>query len=108
MNERIATIQRTTKETDVALTLNLDGKGEGNIKTGVQFLDHMLALFAKHGLFDLNISCKGDLGVDGHHSVEDIGICLGMAFDKALGDKAGLVRFAHAYFHFGLYSTICG
>ena len=98
MNERIATIQRTTKETDVAVILNLDGKGESNIQTGVQFLDHMLTLFAKHGLFDLDISCKGDLGVDGHHSVEDIGICLGMAFDKALGDKGGLVRFAHAYF----------
>ena len=98
MNERIAKIQRTTKETDVAVMLNLDGKGESNIQTGVQFLDHMLTLFAKHGLFDLDISCKGDLGVDGHHSVEDIGICLGMAFDKALGDKAGLVRFAHAYF----------
>jgi imidazoleglycerol-phosphate dehydratase len=98
MNERIAAIQRTTKETDVAVKLNLDGKGESRIKTGVQFLDHMLTLFAKHGLFDLDISCKGDLGVDGHHSVEDIGICLGMAFDKALGDKAGLVRFAHAYF----------
>jgi imidazoleglycerol-phosphate dehydratase len=98
MNERIATIQRNTKETDVTVTLNLDGKGNGNIQTGVQFLDHMLTLFAKHGLFDLDISCKGDLGVDGHHSVEDIGICLGMAFDKALGDKAGLVRFAHAYF----------
>ena len=98
MNERIAKIQRTTKETDVAVILNLDGKGESNIQTGVQFLDHMLTLFAKHGLFDLDIFCKGDLGVDGHHSVEDIGICLGMAFDKALGDKAGLVRFAHAYF----------
>lgn len=98
MNVRTATISRTTKETDVAVTLNLDGSGESEIRTGVQFLDHMLALFAKHGLFDLRISCKGDLGVDGHHSVEDIGICLGMAFDKALGDKAGLVRFAHAYF----------
>ena len=98
MNERKATIRRTTSETDVSVTLNLDGTGQGTIRTGVQFLDHMLTLFAKHGVFDLDISCKGDLGVDAHHSVEDIGICLGSALDKALGDKAGLVRFAHAYF----------
>jgi imidazoleglycerol-phosphate dehydratase len=68
------------------------------VKTGVEFLDHMLNLFAKHGIFDLEVSCEGDLGVDAHHSVEDIGICLGLAFEKALGDKRGLVRFAHAYF----------
>jgi imidazoleglycerol-phosphate dehydratase len=98
MSGRTATICRTTKETDVALTLNLDGAGLGNVQTGVQFLDHMLNLFAKHGLFDLEISCKGDLEVDAHHSVEDIGICLGMAIDKALGDKEGIVRFAHSYF----------
>jgi imidazoleglycerol-phosphate dehydratase len=98
MNGRLATINRTTKETEIAVTLNLDGKGESNVQTGVQFLDHMLTLFAKHGIFDLNVSCKGDLGVDAHHSVEDIGICLGAAFDKALGDKSGLVRFAHSYF----------
>ena len=98
MNERKATIKRTTTETDVSVTLNLDGTGQGNIQTGVQFLDHMLMLFAKHGVFDLDISCSGDLGVDAHHSVEDIGICLGSALDKALGDKTGLVRFAQAYF----------
>jgi imidazoleglycerol-phosphate dehydratase len=98
MNERTATINRTTNETDVAITLNLDGSGLGNVRTGVQFLDHMLSLFAKHGVFDLDVSCKGDLGVDAHHSVEDIGICLGLALDKALGDKKGLVRFAHSYF----------
>jgi imidazoleglycerol-phosphate dehydratase len=78
--------------------LNLDGSGQGNVNTGVQFLDHMLLLFAKHGLFDLDVSCQGDMGVDAHHSVEDIGICLGLAFEKALGDKSGLVRFAHSYF----------
>ncbi len=78
--------------------LNLDGTGQGSIQTGVQFLDHMLLLFAKHGVFDLEITCRGDLGVDAHHSVEDIGICLGSALDKALGDKSGLIRFAHAYF----------
>ena len=98
MSERTATIKRTTRETDVSVTLDLDGTGKNNIQTGVQFLDHMLTLFAKHGLFDLEITCKGDLGVDGHHSVEDIGLCLGEAFAKALGDKSGLTRFAHAYF----------
>jgi imidazoleglycerol-phosphate dehydratase len=98
MSGRIAAINRTTSETDVTLALNLDGAGQGRVQTGVQFLDHMLNLFAKHGLFDLDISCKGDLGVDAHHSVEDIGICLGLAIDKALGDKEGIVRFAHSYF----------
>jgi imidazoleglycerol-phosphate dehydratase len=98
MSGRTATINRTTKETEVTLALNLDGAGQGRVQTGVQFLDHMLNLFAKHGLFDLDITCKGDLGVDAHHSVEDIGICLGLAIDKALGDKEGIVRFAHSYF----------
>ena len=98
MNGRTATISRTTNETNIALSLNLDGSGQGNVNTGVQFLDHMLLLFAKHGLFDLDVSCQGDMGVDAHHSVEDIGICLGLAFEKALGDKSGLVRFAHSYF----------
>ena len=98
MNERTATITRATSETDVKVTLNLDGSGASEVQTGVQFLDHMLALFAKHGIFDLKVSCKGDLGIDAHHSVEDIGICLGMALDKAVGDKKGLVRFAHAYY----------
>ena len=98
MNERIATISRKTSETDVTITLNLDGGGRSSVQTGVQFLDHMLILFAKHGTFDLDLVCKGDLGIDAHHSVEDIGICLGAAFEKALGDKEGLVRFAHSYF----------
>jgi imidazoleglycerol-phosphate dehydratase len=98
MNERTATISRTTKETDVQVTLNLDGNGRSNIRTGVQFLDHMLTLFAKHGIFDLTVACKGDLGVDAHHSVEDIGICLGQALDKALGNKEGIIRFAHSYY----------
>ncbi len=98
MSERKTTISRKTSETDVSVTLNLDGTGQGSIQTGVQFLDHMLMLFAKHGVFDLEITCRGDLGVDAHHSVEDIGICLGSALDKALGDKSGLIRFAHAYF----------
>jgi imidazoleglycerol-phosphate dehydratase len=98
MNERKATIRRTTKETNIAVALNLDGNGLSNVKTGVQFMDHMLDLFAKHGLFDLDVTCEGDLGVDAHHSVEDIGICLGMAIEKALGEKQGLTRFAHSYF----------
>jgi imidazoleglycerol-phosphate dehydratase len=98
MNRRTATINRKTNETDIAVTLGLDGNGRSEVHTGVQFLDHMLSLFAKHGLFDLDVRCKGDLGIDAHHSVEDIGICLGSALDKALGDKKGLARFAHAYF----------
>jgi imidazoleglycerol-phosphate dehydratase len=98
MEKRAATISRTTNETDVKVTLNLDGSGQGTVETGVPFLDHMLVLFAKHGIFDLSVMCKGDLHIDAHHSVEDIGICLGLALDKALGDKAGIVRFAHSYF----------
>jgi imidazoleglycerol-phosphate dehydratase len=98
MSERKKTVKRKTTETDVSVALNLDGTGQGNIRTGIQFLDHMLTLFAKHGVFDLDVSCEGDLGVDAHHSVEDIGICLGSALDKTLGDKSGLIRFAHAYF----------
>jgi len=98
MKGRTATVSRNTSETNVSVTLNLDGTGVSSIQTGVQFLDHMLTLFAKHGIFDLDVSCKGDLGVDAHHSVEDIGICLGLALEKALGDKKGIVRFAHSYF----------
>jgi len=98
MDGRTASVSRTTKETDVQLKLNLDGSGCGNVQTGVPFLDHMLLLFAKHGIFDLEVQCKGDLEIDPHHSVEDIRICLGMALDKALGDKKGIVRFSHAYY----------
>jgi imidazoleglycerol-phosphate dehydratase len=98
MDERAATINRRTNETDVQVSLNLDGKGEGTVQTGIPFLDHMLLLFAKHGIFDLEVVCRGDLEVDAHHSVEDIGICLGIALHKALGDKQGIVRFAHAYY----------
>jgi imidazoleglycerol-phosphate dehydratase len=98
MTERKASIARTTNETDIRVVLNLDGSGSANVQTGVPFLDHMLNLFARHGIFDLEVACRGDLEVDPHHSVEDIGICLGMALDKALGDKKGIVRFAHSYF----------
>jgi imidazoleglycerol-phosphate dehydratase len=90
---RQATIERATSETDVAVKLAIEGSGESKINTGVGFFDHMLTLFAKHGLFDLEITAKGDLEVDGHHTVEDIGICLGQAFDKALADKQGIARY---------------
>lgn len=90
---RIAEISRKTAETDIMLTLNLDGTGKSQIKTGVGFLDHMLTLFAAHGKFDLEVTCNGDTWVDDHHSAEDIGICLGQAFAKALGDKRGITRY---------------
>ena len=90
---RSAHMKRTTAETDIALTLNLGGTGSCEINTGVGFLDHMLTLFARHGRFDLSVSCKGDTLVDDHHSVEDIGIALGEAFKEALGDKRGIVRY---------------
>ena len=91
---RTATINRNTNETQISLTLNLDGKGTSDIKSGVGFLDHMLTLLAKHGQFDLKVSCKGDTEVDFHHTAEDVGICLGQAFREALGNKAGIVRYA--------------
>ena len=91
---RKACIKRKTGETDIKLSLNLDGKGEGKIKTGCGFLDHMLTLFAKHGRFDLDVVAKGDTYVDYHHTVEDIGISLGLAFKEALGNKAGITRYA--------------
>ena len=90
---RQSEINRKTGETDVRVQLNLDGTGEYSIETGVGFLDHMLELFARHGRFDLKVWCKGDTRVDDHHSTEDIGIALGMAFDKALGDKKGIIRY---------------
>ncbi|HWQ34924.1 MAG TPA: imidazoleglycerol-phosphate dehydratase HisB [Blastocatellia bacterium] len=90
-------IRRKTKETDIRVALKLDGTGRSEISTGLPFLDHMLELFARHGLFDLEISCRGDLHIDDHHSVEDTAICLGRAFAEALGDKAGIVRYGHAY-----------
>ena len=92
---RSADIKRTTAETDITLKLNLDGKGKSKIDSGCAFLDHMLTLFAKHGGFDLTVKCKGDTAVDYHHTTEDIGICLGQAFTKALGDKKGIVRYGN-------------
>ena len=93
---RNAEINRKTAETDIALKLELDGKGKSNIDTGVGFLDHMLTLFAKHGRFDLTVKCEGDTYVDDHHTVEDIGIALGEAFAQALGDKKGINRYGSA------------
>lgn len=90
---RTATITRTTAETDITLTLGLDGRGIAQIDTGCGFLDHMLSLFARHGRFDLAVTCKGDTYVDYHHTTEDIGICLGKAFAQALGGKKGIVRY---------------
>jgi imidazoleglycerol-phosphate dehydratase len=93
MDMRNAAINRTTGETDIALALVIDGTGKSEINTGCGFLDHMLTLFAKHGRFDLNVTCKGDTCVDDHHTVEDIGIVLGKAFAQALGDKKGITRY---------------
>ncbi|MFQ5957325.1 MAG: imidazoleglycerol-phosphate dehydratase, partial [Candidatus Brocadiales bacterium] len=93
---RKSQIDRKTKETDIKLTLELDGQGRCEGSTGVGFLDHMLDLFSRHGLFNLKISAKGDREVDDHHTVEDVGICLGQALKEALGDKRGIVRFGDA------------
>ena len=93
---RAYSITRKTAETDVTVTLNLDGTGTAAIDTGVGFLDHMLTLFAKHARFDLELTCKGDVQIDDHHSTEDTGICLGQAFAAALGDKRGVARYGHA------------
>ena len=93
---RVAEIQRKTKETDVGVKLKLDGAGSSRVNTGLPFLDHMLDLFAKHGLFDLEIVCKGDLEIDDHHSVEDIAITLGQALSQALADKSGIRRYGEA------------
>lgn len=94
---RSAKIERKTGETDITLTLNLDGSGRSSLDTGIGFLDHMLTLFAAHGLFDLEVQARGDLHVDDHHCAEDVFICLGKALDQALGDRRGLVRTAHSY-----------
>ncbi len=92
---RIAEIKRKTNETDIYLKLNLDGKGKSTVDTGIGFLNHMLTLFARHGRFDLEVKCVGDIEVDGHHTTEDIGICLGKALSDALGEKRGINRYGY-------------
>ena len=94
---RTALVERSTRETAIRLELALDGQGKANIQCGVGFMEHMLTLLAVHGFFDLNVQAKGDLHVDAHHTVEDLGICLGQAFAQALGDKSGISRYGHAY-----------
>jgi imidazoleglycerol-phosphate dehydratase len=94
---RVGAVERRTRETEIVLRLDLDGEGRSRIATGVGFLDHMLTSLATHARFDLDVRCKGDLHVDAHHSVEDVGIALGQALKQALGDKKGIVRFGHAY-----------
>ena len=94
---RIATVQRDTKETQIRVAVNLDGTGVSRLETGIGFFDHMLDQIARHGLIDLDIDCQGDLHIDGHHTVEDVGITLGQAVAQAVGDKKGLTRYGHAY-----------
>ena len=96
MNLRVGEVNRKTSETDITVSINLDGKGDSKIVTGVGFFDHMLTAFAKHGLFDLNIEVKGDLEVDCHHTIEDTGIALGQAIGKGLGEKKGINRFGNS------------
>ena len=96
-SERIAEVRRDTKETQIRVRVNLDGTGQATLNTGIGFFDHMLDQIARHGLVDLEVECTGDLHIDGHHTVEDVGITLGMAVAKAVGDKKGLVRYGHSY-----------
>ncbi len=96
-NARQASVDRSTKETQIAVALNLDGKGDAALDVGVPFLEHMLDQVARHGMFDLGIKAQGDLEIDAHHTVEDVGISLGQAFRQALGDKRGIRRYGHAY-----------
>ena len=105
MEQRIAEINRKTRETDIQIRLNLDGTGKGDIRTGIGFLDHMLEGFTKHGFFDLSCNVKGDLQVDGHHTVEDTGIVLGQAIAKAVGDKKGIRRYG--YFILPMDDALC-
>ena len=95
--ERIAEVQRDTKETKIRVRVNLDGSGAARLATGIGFFDHMLDQVARHGLIDLDVDCQGDLHIDGHHTVEDVGITLGQAVGQALGDKRGIARYGHAY-----------
>ncbi len=95
--QRKSTVERNTKETQISVSLNLDGSGDSKLNSGIGFLDHMLDQIARHGLFDLQVNAKGDLHIDAHHTVEDIGITLGQAFNQAIGDKKGITRYGYAY-----------
>jgi imidazoleglycerol-phosphate dehydratase len=97
MAERTATVTRNTLETQITVSINLDGTGKSHFETGVPFLDHMMEQISRHGLIDLDVVAKGDLHIDAHHTVEDVGITLGQAFDKAVGDKKGIIRYGHSY-----------
>lgn len=97
MNERTATVQRDTLETQISISINLDGAGKARFKTDIPFLDHMLEQIARHGMIDIELEAKGDLEIDAHHTVEDVGITLGQAFNKAIGDKKGITRYGHSY-----------
>jgi len=97
VTSRTATVERNTNETQIAIQVNLDGQGKATLKTGLPFLDHMLDQIARHGMLDLDIEARGDLDIDAHHTVEDIGITLGQAFTNAMGDKKGMRRYGHAY-----------
>lgn len=97
MSDRCATVSRDTLETQISVSINLDGKGQSSFKTGIPFLEHMLEQISRHGLIDIDITANGDIHIDDHHTVEDIGITLGQAFKQALGDKKGVMRYGHAY-----------
>lgn len=97
MTNRYAEVNRKTTETEISLSINLDGSGKSNVDTGIGFFDHMLTLFSAHGCFDLKVKCKGDIEIDGHHSIEDVGIALGQAFRSAIGDKRGISRYGSFY-----------
>ncbi len=97
MTARTASVERNTNETQISIQLNLDGTGKSSLKTGLPFFEHMIDQIARHGMLDLNIDAKGDLEIDAHHTVEDVGITLGQAFSQAIGDKKGVVRYGHAY-----------
>src|SRR5579885_2367752 len=97
MKQRTADVERNTKETQIRVKVNLDGTGVAKLATGIPFLEHMLDQVARHGMIDLDVAAKGDLHIDAHHTVEDIGITLGQAFAKAIGDKSGIRRYGHAY-----------
>ncbi len=97
VSDRVAHVQRNTSETQIGVRINLDGTGQASLSTGIGFFDHMLDQIARHGLIDLDIQAKGDLHIDGHHTVEDVGITLGQAFAQAVGDKKGIRRYGHAY-----------